>query len=67
MLLQSVVTRVKSAVKVSTQFLLFHSPVMLKETEHTYTSTSVFFEIGESYMALTRCYQGVHLLETEEK
>jgi len=25
------------------------------------------FETGESYMALARCYQGVHLLETEEK
>jgi len=62
------VRRGKSAVKVSPQFLHFHSPVMLKETEHNvYTSISVFFQIGESYMALTRCYQGVHLLETEEK
>lgn len=29
-------------------------------------STYLKFQ-GESYMALTRCYQGVHLLETEEK
>jgi len=27
---------------------------------------NVFFS-GETYLALTRCYQGVHLLENEEQ
>lgn len=66
MLWLSVLKRSVCSELVNLQFLLFQS-IIIVVLNKIKDLLLCLFETGESYMALARCYQGVHLLESEEK